>query len=188
MKTFPCVYASKGYESNDQRFICFHSNDPSEPRNERLISKALRTYLPLSRSCDHNTMLVVLSPLSVKLGSFEQYNLKFWGFLQGLRVINTKPWPKDISARTSSSKWTFCFDGVPWFSVVLTPSHSNRRSRYTPNLVIVTQPKWIFDFLNTLKKRQGPSEKVRALVAEYDEIPESPDLAYYGEEGTTENR
>ncbi|KAH8750858.1 YqcI/YcgG family-domain-containing protein [Hyaloscypha sp. PMI_1271] len=169
MKTFPCVYATKGYKSNDQRYVFIESDDPSEPRNVRLIGKALRQYLSLSRSCGPNTTLVA--------------------FLRGLRVFDTKPWPEDIPTDTGTNKWAFCFDGVPWFPAVLTPAHSKRQSRYTPNLVIVMQPKWIFDILfNTPAKRYGACEKVRALVAELDEISVSPDVAHYGEPGTTESR
>jgi FPC/CPF motif-containing protein YcgG len=190
MKTFPCVYAAKGYKSNDQRYVFIESDDPSEPRNVRLIGKALRQYLPLSRSCGPNTTLVVLAPPTNSVPrSVEQYNLEFWAFLRGLRVFDTKPWPEDIPTDTSTNKWAFCFDGVPWFPAVLTPAHSKRQSRYTPNLVIVMQPKWIFDILfNTPAKRYGACEKVRALVAEFDEIPVSPDVAHYGEPGTTESR
>jgi FPC/CPF motif-containing protein YcgG len=189
IKTFPCVYATKGYKSNDHRYVFIHSEDPSEPRNVRLIGRGLRAYLPLSRSCGPNTTLVVLCPPSTKARSVEQYNLDFWGLLRGLRVFDTKPWPEEIPADTIANKWAFCFDGVPWFPAVLTPAHSKRQSRYAPNLVIVMQPKWIFDILfNTLEKRHKACEKVRALVADFDEIPVSPDVAHYGEPGTTESR
>ena len=189
MKTFPCVYATKGYKSNDQRYVFIHSDDPSEPRNVRLIGQALQSYLRLSRSCGPNTTLVVLSPPTPQPRTVEQYNLDFWAFLRGLRVFDAKPWPQNIPRSTGESRWTFCFDGVPWFPVVLTPAHSKRQSRYAPSLVYVMQPKWIFDILfNSPEKRRVACEKVRALVKEFDDVPVSPDIADYGDPGTTESR
>lgn len=189
MKTFPCVYATKGYKTSDQGYVFIHSDDPSEPRNVCLIGRAMRAYLPQSRSCRPNTTLVILCPRSTKVRSVEEYNLEFWSFLRGLRVFDTEPWPSDIPADTTSNKWGFCFDGVPWFPVALTPAHVKRKSRYTPNLVIVLQPKWIFDILfNTPAKLYAACAKVRTLVGEFDEIPLGPDVAHYGEPGTTESR
>lgn len=210
MKTFPCVYATKGLKSNDQRYVFIPSDDPSEPRNVRRVAAALRKYLKLSHSCGPNTTLVVLCPPSDPIRSIEQYNLDFWGFLHGLRVLDSKPWPKDIPADTQTNKWAFCFDGEPWFPAVLTPAHQRRQSRFTPNLVYVMQPKWIFDILfSTPQKRYGACEKVRKLVTEFDDVPLSPDgkshfmscmfgalgsltpmesVAHYGEPGTTESR
>lgn len=89
-KPFPCVYATKGYKSNDQRYVFVDSDDPSEPRNVRRIGKAQRTYLPRSHSCGPNTTLVMLCPPSNPIRSVEQYNLDLWGFLHGLRVLDNK--------------------------------------------------------------------------------------------------
>ena len=189
MKTFPCVYATKGYKSNDQRYLFIHSDDPSEPRNVRLIGQALQLYFRMSRSCGPNTTLVILSPPTPHPRTVERYNLDFWAFLRGLRVFDGKPWPQNIPQGTGENKWAFCFDGEPWFPAVLTPAHSKRQSRYAPNLVYVMQPKWIFDILfNTPEKRYGACEKVRALVTDFDDVPLSPDVAHYGEPGTTESR
>jgi FPC/CPF motif-containing protein YcgG len=187
--TFPCIYATKGWKSNDQRYVYVDSADPSEPRNVRRIAKALRAYLPRSREYGENTTLVLLCPPSEPIRSVEQYNIDFWSFLRGLRVLDSKPWPEEIPAETTSNKWAFCFDGSAWFPAVLTPAHIKRRSRYAPNLVYVMQPKWIFDILfNTPEKRYSACTKVRSLVEAFDEVPISPDVAHYGEPGTTESR
>ena len=188
MKTFPCVYATKGYKTNDHRYLFLHSDDPSEPRNVRLIGNALRQYHSTSRLYGPNTTLVALAPPASPL-SVDQYNLDFWALLRGLRVFNSKAWPRDVPTETSSSKWSFCFDGEPWFLAVLTPSHARRQSRYAQNLVIAVQPKWVLDNLfSTPTKRKGACQKVRALVADFDEIPLSPDLADHGTPGATESR
>jgi len=189
MKTFPCVYATKGFKSNDHRYVFTESDDPSEPRNVRLLGDALRAYLRQSHSIGPNTSLVIICPPSTKDRSVEDYNLSFWGLLRGLRIYDSKPWPEHVPADTTTSRWAFCFEGVPWFFAVLTPAHSKRQSRYAPNFGIVIQPKWVFDVLfNTPEKRQAACGKVRSLLADFDEIPLSPDIAHHGDPGTTESR
>lgn len=113
--------------------------------------------------------------------------MRFWNTLRGLRVFDSKPWPKDIPEDVESNKWAFCFDGSPVFPVALTPVHKKRQSRYAPSFCIALQPKWVFDLLlSTDQKREGATTKIRALLKEYDQLAPSPDLTAYGEEGTTE--
>lgn len=109
--------------------------------------------------------------------------------MRGLRVFDTQPWPNETLAEMTVNKWAFCFLDVPWFPAVLTPAHTRGHSRDTPNLVFVMQAKWIFNILfNTLKKCYAACEKVRALVTEFGDVLLSPEVAHYGEPGTTEGR
>ncbi|CAF9928240.1 hypothetical protein IMSHALPRED_007416 [Imshaugia aleurites] len=93
--------------------------------------------------------------------------------------------PKKIDCE----KWCFCFKGIPTFTVVQTPAHQQRQSRYAPNLRVIIRPKWVFDVLfSTPEKRHGAMSTVRELLKDYDSIPLSPDLKNYGEEGSRESQ
>jgi len=158
----------------------------------RIVGRALSAYLASSRAIGPNTSMVIVCKGRDDDGTapprtMQWYNNSFWTLLRGLRVFDTKPWPRDIPTDTDSSKWTFCFDGVPLFPVALTPLHEKRRSRWAPNFVIALQPKWVLDLLlGTPEKRRQATTKVRTLLEKYDDVGISPDLTTYGEEGTTE--
>ena len=186
-KRFPCIYATAGYKHDEHRYVFMYSENPTEPRNIRLLAKAMRSYLPLSPSLGSNTSLVIIHPTSNTPTSVHNYHRKFWDLLRGLRTRDLQPWPSDIPAETTASKWAFCFEGVPWFPAAMTPAHRQRNSRFAPNFVIAMQPKWVFDKLfATPEKRRAAVDAVRRLMPAYDEIELSPDLSAYGTEGTTE--
>lgn len=188
LRTFPCVYATMGYRSGDHRYVFVESDDPSEPRNVRLIAPALRAYLRMSRSLGPNTSLVIMgAPTEGEQRTVEEYNHNFWEMLRGLRIWDTVPWPKDVPQDTDDAKWTFCFDGQPLFPVALTPAHERRWSRHAAVPLVALQPKWVLDkLLSTPEKRQSATGKVRKLLAQYDQTEVSPDLTTYGEVGTSE--
>lgn len=188
-KTFPCVYGTMGFRSNDHRYIFLESDDPAEPRNLRKIAPALKEYLDISTTLGPNTSLVIIGGTSSSVKTVTDYNNSFWDMLRGLRIIDTKPWPTDIPQDTESEKWTFCFDGQPLFPVMLTPAHQQRWSRHMSVPVIALQPKWVLDnLLGTPEKREAAQSKVRKLLVEYDQIKISPDLTSYGQPGTSEVR
>lgn len=189
MKTFPCVYATMGYRSDDHRYVFLESDDPSEPRNVRKVAPALLEYLRISTSLGPNTSLVIVGAPSDKERSVEQYNRSFWDMLRGLRIWDPKSWPEDIPQDTEDAKWTFCFDGQPVFPVMLTPAHQERWSRHMSTPLIALQPKWVLDnLLGTPEKREAAQSKVRKLLQKYDTISISPDLTSYGDHGTSEAR
>lgn len=189
MKVFPCIYATMGYRSNEHRYVFLESDNPAEPRNIRLIAPALREYLSMARSLGSNTSLVIVAAPSEREVSVEEYNQSFWEMLRGLRIIDKRPWPKEVPEVVDSEKWTFCFDGEPVFPVMLTPAHSQRWSRHMSVPIIALQPKWVLDqLLSTPEKREVATGKVRRLLKEFDQIDVSPDLTSYGEAGTSESR
>lgn len=189
-KTFPCIFATKGQRNNEHRYIFLHSDDPSEPRNVRIMARALRQYLPNSRSLGPNTSVLTIcppTPEGAAKRSFEYYNRVFWDTLRGLRISDPVPWIKDIPQATSSSKWAFCYAGEAVFPVALTPLYEKRHSRWAPSFVVALQPKWVFDdLLDTPERRKNATSKVRALLKKYDDVDVSPDLTAYGDEGTSE--
>ncbi|KAM3414764.1 hypothetical protein BST61_g9915 [Cercospora zeina] len=188
LKTFPCVYATMGYRSGDHRYVFLESDDPSEPRNVRIVAPALRTYLRMSRSLGDNTSLIIMAaPTEGDAKSVDEYNHGFWEMLRGLRIWDSKPWPKEFPQDTQNERWTYCFDGTPLFPVALTPAHQRRWSRHAPVPLIALQPKWVLDrLLSTPEKRESATGKVRKLLNQYDQVDISPDLTPYGEAGTSE--
>ncbi|KAH7908709.1 YqcI/YcgG family-domain-containing protein [Hygrophoropsis aurantiaca] len=184
---FPCIYATKGFKTDDQLYIFIDSDDLSDPRHIRSLASALSTYLPQSRGLGPNTSLVLLAQKNDSPRSVDQYNSEFWQLLNGLAKLDTKPWPSQVPRDIDTDNWCFCFGGEPFFTVIQTPAHQVRRSRYANGLTIVFQPKWIFDILfSSDAKRAGALAKVRALLAKYEAIPVSPELKNYGEEGSRE--
>lgn len=188
-KKFPCIYATIGYRANDHRYVFAESDDPSEPRNVRYIGPAVRAYLSLAHSLGPNTSLVIICAPGVEIATVQDYNDRFWNFLRGLRICDTKAWPADVPADTADERWTFCFNGEPVFPIALTPAHDRRRSRYASNLIIAMQPKWVIDnLMSTPEKRVQATTTVRGLLKDYDDVDISPELANYGEKGASESR
>ncbi|KAH7148028.1 YqcI/YcgG family-domain-containing protein [Fusarium sp. MPI-SDFR-AT-0072] len=189
MKTFPCVYATMGYRSDDHRYVFLESDNPSEPRNVRKVALALAEYLRMSTSLGPNTSLVIIGAPSEKQRTVEEHNRTFWDMLRGLRICDPRAWPEEIPQDTEDAKWTFCFNGEPVFPVMLTPAHQKRWSRHMSVPVIALQPKWVLDnLLGTPEKRKAAQSKVRNLLQKYDTIGVSPDLTAYGAVGTSEAR
>ena len=191
MKTFPCIYATKGYKADEHHYCFLHSDDPSEPRNVRLIANALEEYLPLAKVTGLNTSLVMMAPREIQDAmpkkTVDGYLQRYWKCLKALRLLDAEPWPQKIPEDTAANRWCYCFKGIPAFMAVMTPAHRKRQSRYAPNFCIIYQPKWVFDVLfSTPEKRESVCRKVRELIGEFDEIPVSPDIAQYGEESSTE--
>ena len=188
-RTFPCLYATKGFRDNDHRYVFLLSEDPSEPRNIHVIGPALKAYLSLAHSLGSNTSLVIISQPSNKRQSLETYNESFWNLLRGLRICDQVDWPSHVPPNTSDPYWTFCFNGEPIFPIALTPAHERRWSRHASTLIVAIQPKWVIDnLMSTLKERQDATDKVRHLLRKYDRVEISPHLADYGASGASESR
>ncbi|KAG2140610.1 YqcI/YcgG family-domain-containing protein, partial [Suillus clintonianus] len=185
---FPCIYATKGFKTDDQLYVFIDSDDLSNPRHIRSLAKALSTYLPQARGLGPNTSLVLLAKQNDNPRSVEEYNSLYWKLLDGLAKLDKKPWPSNVPRDIDTDRWCLCFGGEQLFSVIQTPAHQARRTRYAQGVTIVFQPKWIFDILfSTSAKRVGALAKVRALLAKYDSIPVSPELKNYGEDGSRES-
>ncbi|KAG2066250.1 hypothetical protein BDR04DRAFT_98698 [Suillus decipiens] len=185
---YPCIYATKGFKSDDQLYLFIDSDDLSDPRHIRTLAKGLFVYLPRARQLGPNTSLVLLAKQNDNNSrTIEEYNTLFWELLNGLAKLDYKPWPSTVPRDIDTDKWCFCFGGEKFFTVIQTPAHQVRRTRYAPGLTIVFQPKWIFDILFTTNaKRASALAKVRTLLTKYDPIPVSPELKNYGEKGSRE--
>ncbi|KXN87665.1 hypothetical protein AN958_08302, partial [Leucoagaricus sp. SymC.cos] len=135
---FPCICATKGFKTDNQVYVFIDSDDLSNPRY-------IRT-LPV-RSLGPNTSLIPLAKKNPNPRTVEDYQSLFWKLLDGVAKIDKKPWPADIPKIIDDAKWCFCFAGEPFFTVIRTPAHKQRRTRYGKGVTIVFQPKWIFDIL-----------------------------------------
>lgn len=186
-RIFPCIYATKGFKTDDQLYVFIDSDDLSDSRHIRALASALAVYLPQSRAIGPNTSLVLLAKQNENPRSMDDYNEGFWALLDGLARLDEKPWPANIPQDIDTDRWCFCYAGEPFFSVIQTPAHQNRASRYAKGLTIVFQPKWIFDVLfSSDAKRAGSIAKVRGLLAKYDPVPVSPELKNYGDPDSRE--
>ncbi|KAF5354702.1 hypothetical protein D9756_005317 [Leucocoprinus leucothites] len=184
---FPCIYATKGFKADNQVYIFIDSDDLSDPRHIRTLADGLSDYLPKARSLGPNTSLVLLAKQNPNPRTVDEYQTLFWKLLDGCAKIDKKPWPTDIPKTIDDAKWCFCFAGEPFFTVIQSPAHQQRRTRYAKGVTIVFQPKWIFDILfSSDAKRASALSKVRALLAKYDPIPVSPDLKNYGDSDSRE--
>lgn len=153
----------------------------------RLIANALRGFRQISHSLGSNTSLLLVHPPSKENHTVEKYRQRFWEILRGLRSCDFKEWPDAIPTNVNAAKWMFCFDADRWFFAAMTPAHRQRRSRHAANFVVAVQPRWVFDHLfRTPEMRRRAVETVRKLIPPYDTIQISPDLAAYGDEGSTE--
>lgn len=189
MKTFPCIYAARGYRADELHFVFLHSDNPSEPRNVRLVATALRGYLHVAQATGAHTSLIIMAPRVERAQpkNINDYLQDYWLFVKRLRTFDTHPWPIDIPEDTTSDHWCWCYEGIRCFMGVMTPAHEKRQTRHARNLCIVYQPKWIFDQLfSTAEKRDSASTKVRNLIADYDEVSISPDVTHYGTPGSSE--
>ncbi|KAG2038618.1 YqcI/YcgG family-domain-containing protein [Suillus americanus] len=187
---FPCIYATKGFKSDGQRFLFIDSDDLSDPRHIRTLAKGLSAYIPQAHRLGPNNSLVLLAKKNDNNSrTVQEYNTLFWELLNGLAKLDEKAWPSTVPRDIDTEKWCFCFGGEQYFTAIQTPAHEVRRTRYAPGLTIAFQPKWVFDILfSTDAKRAGALAKVRALLAKYDSIPVSPELKGYGEEGSRESK
>jgi FPC/CPF motif-containing protein YcgG len=142
-RIFPCIYATKGYKGNEQRFLFIDTDDLSELRHAEALAAALDAYLPISRNLGPNTSLVLLAQETSKPREMEEYLDGFWKLLNNLATVDRAAWPKDVPKDIDTDKWCLCYGGEPFFTVVQTPAHQKRASRYAPGVTIVFQPKWI---------------------------------------------
>lgn len=131
----------KGFKSDDQLYIFIDSDDLSEERHILHLAKSLSVYLPQSRALGPNTSLVLLAKQTDSPRTMDEYNDGFWKLLDGLARVDTTPWPEDVPKDIDTDKWCFCYGGEPFFSVIQTPAHQNRLSRYSKGVTIVFQPK-----------------------------------------------
>jgi len=85
--------------------------------------------------------------------------------------------------------WEFSFGGTSIFVVCNTPSHTRRRSRYSPGFVITFQPRWVFEGLEPESARGAAARRViRKRLRAFDGTAPSAALGNYGDPANREWR
>lgn len=131
----------KGYKSDDQLYIFIDTDDLSDEQHIQHLAKSLSVYLPQARGLGPNTSLVLLAKENPTPRSMDEYNDGFWKMLDGLARLDTVPWPETTPKDIDTDRWCFCYGGEQFFSVIQTPAHQQRLSRYAKGVTIVFQPK-----------------------------------------------
>lgn len=185
---FPCTLGVAGFNADQLRYVFIDANPTTSSALETLAAY-LQSFLSAAREFGKNTSLVAFFNESRDLG-IEEYEQIFWGVLNRLTLLDTKPWPIDIPKETESSHWEFCFGGEAIFVVCNTPSHRLRKSRYGSFFNITFQPRWVFDGLigPDAPNSDKVKSEIRRRLDEYDVTPPSPYLGSYGEPGNVEWR
>ena len=73
-RMFPCVYAMKGYKSDDQFYIFVDSDDLSDQRHIAHLARVLSVYLPQAHDLGPNTSSVLLAKQNESPRSMDKYN------------------------------------------------------------------------------------------------------------------
>ncbi len=185
-RLFPCTLGVAGLAANQLRFH-FIEQDPSSAAAASRLAAALQSYVPCARTFGKNTSLVVVFRQSRDLG-VEVYESIFWGLLNALHRLDSRPWPSEIPTETEHERWEFSFAGEPLFVVCNTPSHKLRLSRHAGNFMLTFQPRWVFD---EVIGPQAPhsariKNEIRRRLAAFDAVPPSLDLGAFGEDGNRE--
>lgn len=174
-RLFPCIYGVAGYTGDELRY-CF-----SEDLTAVDIAPALTDFVKNSRSFGKNTSLVAFSrPRPTH--NLNHYRDRFWSLLDGLHLEDTKQWPDEIPTELNNANWEFSFAGEPIFVVCNTPAHVMRQSRRSSSFMVTFQPRWVFEgILGNKETAEKSTRKVRERLANYDFIPPSDDLGFYGD-------
>ncbi len=180
VRLFPCIFGVAGFRANQLRFVFADPLDPAE------LAPSLASYLAEARHFGPNTSLVVITrPEPVR--SISAYGKTFWSLLWDLSALDQSPWPRDIPKEVNSQGWEFSFAGEPVFVVCNTPAHIMRQSRRSASFMVTFQPRWVFDsILGSDAAADAAFAKVRARLASYDFIAQSPALGKYGNPETRE--
>ncbi|ETT85299.1 YqcI/YcgG family protein [Viridibacillus sp. FSL R5-0477] len=186
--TYPCFPARHAFLSNYLRFSFV--GDPRELSSLNDLANCLRTYGKCSRDSGKNTALAIFLETPEEIiedYDWEDYRKLFWSILNQLTIFDEKDWPTDMPIDPSHHKWAFCFDGEPYFIFCATPAHRLRKSRHFPSLLIVFQPRWVFDEINNSTDNGLKMRKlIRKRLVAYDGISVHPDLKWYGKEDNLE--
>jgi len=174
-RPFPCVYGISGYRTNQLRFAFL------EKVQAALLAPVVADYVQNARSFGPHTTLVVLSR-PARVEPLEVYRKRFWALLADLSKMDTASWPESIPQELDNSAWEFCFAGEPVFVACNTPAHVLRQSRRSSALMLLFQPRWVFDrILPTPEKAQAAFDTVRRRLIGYDLLPPAPSLGRYGD-------
>ncbi|HTF48613.1 MAG TPA: YqcI/YcgG family protein [Pseudonocardia sp.] len=184
---FPCTFAVAAAKKRTLRFGFVDDLDDvgSWTSLTTVISAYLDTYQALSK----DTSLVVFFRPQRQVRPIEEYHAKFWSVLQYLHDHDPERWPAAVPEDPDDPMWEFSFGGTSIFVVCNTPSHTRRRSRYSPGFVITFQPRWVFEGLEPESARGAAARRViRKRLRAFDGTAPSAALGNYGDPANREWR
>ncbi|MET3695902.1 hypothetical protein SAMN05877753_102568 [Bacillus oleivorans] len=187
-RKFPCIPAFQGYVLDH---LCYgFIRDPRVDGAVKETASFLKEYGQCSKELGEYTALILFyeTPFDLKESiSIETFEQIFWKLLNDVSTLDTKEWPRNVSADPDHFSWEYCFEGEPYFIYCATPAHKHRYSRYFPYFMLAITPRWVLNhFFNTNKTSEKITEAIRARLNKYDAVPPHPDLKWYGQKDNHE--
>lgn len=184
---FPCTFAVAAAKKRTLRFGFV--DDLDDVRSWTSLTTVISAYLDTYQSLSKDTSLVVFFRPQRQVRPIEEYHAKFWSVLQYLHDHDPERWPEAVPEDPDDPMWEFSFGGTSIFVVCNTPSHTRRRSRYSPGFVITFQPRWVFEGLEPESARGAAARRViRKRLRAFDGTAPSAALGNYGDPANREWR
>lgn len=183
---FPCHFGTVAEERGLLRYTYLEAAELDEPSP---LVDALARYLDVDESIPGLSTLIVFAGDN-REASLEDHRRTFWEILQYLHDHDPAAWPDEIPRDPDHPRWEFCFAGRPVFVNAHSPRHTERRSRhFSHGLMLVLQNRANFEDLgrDTPEGRRARN-RIRERLQEYDDVPPSPDLGYFGQPDNREWR
>lgn len=185
-EAFPCDFAR--VTARTQTLYFAFIDDVAEPAAATIVARYIdRLDVVQGRDAAFHVLVIAVRP-NHDMGTVEAHQ-RAQAFIDNLAAHDPGPWPPGASRDPHDPAWQFFFRGVPIFVNVNVPSYTQRRSRNLgPGLVFVIQARDAFDQI----AGRDPSgvhirERIRSRIDEFDAIPRSPCLAYYGNDDCLES-
>ncbi|MGM0873811.1 MAG: YqcI/YcgG family protein [Bacillota bacterium] len=179
---FPCIPAIQAYSFGHLRYGFV--GDPRQYKTSIELASLLKEFSKSSREYGFYTSLIIFFYTSedlMKNDHVGEYEKLFWKQLSNLHDLDDKDWPQDIPEDPEDNKWEFSFHGEKYFMFCATPSHSQRRSRYFPCMMMAITPRWVLQRFNTNEKVSGKiKQRIRNRLENYDTTEIHHSLKSYG--------
>lgn len=138
---FPCLFGRKSFQKD-----CMKYGISREHIDFNVISSDLIHMSELIKnetSVDKRKYLTYLHAFpTVEHGSLSDF---FFELIEGLHKIDPKDWPENKTKSYMHHDFEFCFNGLSWFPVLLTPWH-DVEIRKCPITIIGFQPLSTFEY------------------------------------------
>ena len=178
-RTFPCTFGMSAEKKGELRYSYISHDDWSH------LPQALEAFISLfddNKPFVRHGFFLFVEPEEEErpLTYYREY---FWGILQYLHEMDSKPWPADYPKDPDHHLWAFSFAEEPFFVFGNTPAYKQRRTRDLGNsLILGFQPRRIFAGLEgTTPGGIMSRENIRARVEKWDQLPKHPNISYYGD-------
>ncbi|QED48229.1 YqcI/YcgG family protein [Cytobacillus dafuensis] len=187
-KLFPCIPATQAFSLNHLRYGFVGS--PIRPETSKELAELLKDYSINYKDFGKYTSLIVFfnTPQELKLkSSVEDFEVFFWQHLINLNNLDEVQWPVKIPKNPDNPFWEFCFHGEQYFMYCATPAHKNRKSRYSPYMLLAITPRSALMEFNTNEQYAlKVKNQIRSRLKDYDTLPIHSSLNSYGKKDNFE--